>query len=160
MIISTSQNDQNPDPTSAHLEPIQTNKQHNLYSNARIFEINTRHRSRSKNHIFDRNTGGSIRIDETRQVRVDRIKISKLSTRLSRNSRLDYPDRSKSSEPYNDLWTPPTPSIKTTATNITCDDKVSQVKKMLKTIVNGTAVLQYVLIESLTPPQFYNTWPI
>ena len=37
---------------------------------------------------------------------------------------------------------------------------VHEIGKMLKIIVNGTAVLQYVLIESLTPPQFYSTSPI
>ena len=36
----------------------------------------------------------------------------------------------------------------------------TKLRKMLKIIVNGTAVLQYVLIESLTPPQFYSTSPI
>ena len=34
---------------------------------------------------------------------------------------------------------------------------INQVNKMLKTIVNGTAVLQYVLLKSLTPLQFYST---
>ena len=36
----------------------------------------------------------------------------------------------------------------------------TKLRKMLKIIVNGTAVLQYVLIESLTPPQFYSMPPI
>ena len=37
---------------------------------------------------------------------------------------------------------------------------IHEIGKMLKIIVNGTAVLQYVLIESLTPPQFYSMSPI